>query len=526
MPNQLVAPARLQRALPWLAASLSALLFHLSIPPLNWGAFALLAFVPLLWAASSSSALTAGLLGGWTGFLIQLIGHRWLPETLTHFAGLSMLTGALIAILISLYQAAALAFTVALARWLTLRYQLPALLTAPLLIVIFEAVLPMLFPTSLAISVWTLAPLTQIAELGGTPAVAGLVILLNGIALAVLQSGGRKGLLAACSIALAVLALSMARITAVERAASAAVPLQVALIQPNVGVLSQSERSAQGEDLLATLRQQTEAAGLAGAELVVWPESAFPYRFNRNQRYEYAAGHPWNLRGSYTGRLLFGSLTGVVADARGTGTDATYNSAVLIRKNGEVAGFYDKRDLLMFGEYIPFAHRYPDWAQRTKAAIPGFVDVSAGGPRGVLRDNLANEEELRIAPMICFEEVLPGASKRAGAAKPNLFVSLSSHAWFGDSVLPEYALALASFRAIETRRYLLRATTTGVSSVTDATGQTLARSQAITGAQAQSLLYDVRLLEIASFNRCERYFSFFCAMTLLGLTLGARRANA
>jgi apolipoprotein N-acyltransferase len=495
-----VSHTRFQRTLPWLAASFSALLFHLAIPPFNHGLIALVAFVPLLWAASAAGATKAGLLAGWTGFLIQLIGHRWLPETMANFAGTQVWTGVVVAILISGYQAAALAFTVAGARWLALRYSWPLTLTAPVLITTFEAVLPMVSPASLAISVWTLTPLTQIAELGSTPAVAGVVILLNSIALAVLQSRHRPvpGLIPGSLIALVVLGMSMARIHVIERAAKAAPTLRVALIQPNFGVLSRADRSAQGEDLLTVLRAQTESAGQQGAELVIWPESAFPYRFNRNQSEEYADGHPWNLRGGYKGRLLFGSLTGDIADARGVGSDATYNSAVLIRDSGEVAGIYDKRDLLMFGEYIPFARQFPQWAQRTRVATPGFVDITAGPARRVLRDNLPDEETLRIAPMICWEELISSANRR-GSTKPNLLVSLSSHAWFGDSILPEYALALASFRAIETRRYLLRATTTGVSSITDATGRTLSRTQNTSGG-TEIINAQVPLLETNSFT--------------------------
>jgi apolipoprotein N-acyltransferase len=78
-----------------------------------------------------------------------------------------------------------------------------------------------------------------------------------------------------------------------------------------------------------------------------------------------------------------------------------------------------------------------------------------------------------LLPTICYEAILPGLVRefwhRAGAgrgpARP------TNDSWFGDSHEPRIHLALASFRSVETRRTLIRATNTGISALVDPAGR-------------------------------------------------------
>ena len=56
-------------------------------------------------------------------------------------------------------------------------------------------------------------------------------------------------------------------------------------------------------------------------------------------------------------------------------------------------------------------------------------------------------------------------------ANPHLLVNLTNDAWFGDSFGALLHFRMAQFRAIEHRRYLVRATNTGVSGVVDPVGR-------------------------------------------------------
>jgi hypothetical protein len=79
--------------------------------------------------------------------------------------------------------------------------------------------------------------------------------------------------------------------------------------------------------------------------------------------------------------------------------------------------------------------------------------------------------EARLGVLICNEELEPDLAARAVRRGANLLVGMVNDAWFGVGPAPYQHFALAVFRAVETRRQLLRATSTGVSGHVDALGR-------------------------------------------------------
>jgi apolipoprotein N-acyltransferase len=77
-------------------------------------------------------------------------------------------------------------------------------------------------------------------------------------------------------------------------------------------------------------------------------------------------------------------------------------------------------------------------------------------------------------------------------ARPHLIVSLANDAWFGDSQEPRLHDAVARLRAVEHRRYLVRATNSGISSVVDPLGRVIARTGQLS---RENLRAQVRMLE-------------------------------
>jgi apolipoprotein N-acyltransferase len=83
----------------------------------------------------------------------------------------------------------------------------------------------------------------------------------------------------------------------------------------------------------------------------------------------------------------------------------------------------------------------------------------------------------RLATPICYEAIRPEFVRRmVRASGADLIVTLANDAWFGDSQEPWMHLALARLRAIEHRRWLVRATNSGISALVDPTGAVVART--------------------------------------------------
>jgi apolipoprotein N-acyltransferase len=98
----------------------------------------------------------------------------------------------------------------------------------------------------------------------------------------------------------------------------------------------------------------------------------------------------------------------------------------------------------------------------------------------------------RIATPICYEAIRPEFVRRmVRRAQPNLIVTLANDAWFGDSQEPRLHLALARLRAVEHRRFLVRATNSGISAIVDPSGRIVAHTGVLT---RENLRGTVRML--------------------------------
>jgi apolipoprotein N-acyltransferase len=493
--------------------ALSAGALTVAVPPTNVWPLGLIGLAPLYLAVRRQTPTDAALLGWVHGLLLHMAGFSWAPGLLQRFGHVSPACAWGIALGLCAYQATVFAVWAGASCALERYARVPWLLSAPLVMALAESAIPFLFPGNLAIVVSHAWPLLQIAEVGGPPAVSALVVLVN-LALAELaQAAWRRQLPGrlvrrAAWTAIAVVAVGLVRAGGVALAQRGARHVRVGVLQPNAGIVDESDRKRHGEDYLTVLQKGTADLGRRGADLVVWPESAFPFLFDRRLTHEYASGHPWELRPGFRGALLFGSLTHAFGDSR------MYNSAVLTRRDGWIAGIYDKNRLVPFGEFIPMADRFPDWAQRIRERVKDVPPIAAGdGPR-VLQDG-----DLRIGALICYEDTFPEQVLDV-AVTANLLVTVANHAWFRDSAAAPEALALATLRSVETRRALVRATDTGVSSFGDALGRIVKTGPLIDVARYQPpspvlLVEDVPLLDIFALGpRSIPLFPYACAMSL------------
>ena len=196
-----------------------------------------------------------------------------------------------------------------------------------------------------------------------------------------------------------------------------------------------------------------------GKDLIIWPETAIP-------------GFPEQLRGYLDGlerdashagsRLLVGLPT------RDPDTGARFNSMVML--GGGQEQVYNKRRLVPFGEYLPLKPLLQPALAMLNVSIADFSPGAGDAPPLFHADGFA------VGLSICYEAVF-GAHFRSALPEAETLINISNDAWFGASASPHQHLQMARMRAIESGRYLLRATNTGISAVIDEKGRIVGKTR-------------------------------------------------
>jgi apolipoprotein N-acyltransferase len=139
-------------------------------------------------------------------------------------------------------------------------------------------------------------------------------------------------------------------------------------------------------------------------------------------------------------------------------TDEYYNSIMAL---GEQEGFYYKRHLVPFGDYVPF-----EWLR----GIIKFFDLPMSSFRpGPISNELVHAAGQAIGLSICYEDTFSTEVLRS-VPEASLLVNATNNAWYGDSFAPHQHLQISQNRALETGRPTIRATTNGVSALIDFKG--------------------------------------------------------
>lgn len=521
------ADARPRRSggLAWLRVVLpglvTAVLVTISAPGYAHGrAQALLAWValgPLLAALPALTPRRAAIAGLVTGTATYLGWAAWLPGLMARFSGWSPVVAVLAALLLAGAHGAGWAL------WsFVVRRTCPPLhlaLVAPASFVVMERWFPSVFPWSLGLAHYQFRDLAQLAELGGPCLLTFLEIsaaaLLAQVWLA-WRASHRLAWRGPAVFAVALLlglAFGHARRSSFDGLRAQAPRVRIAAVQ--AGSVLGGWRGQTAPDLLDRYRQATaELEREAGHfDLLVWPEKASPV-LRRDAVHDYPPEHARRLRVGFASPLLFG------AEAIDPGTRDRWNAAALLDAEGRLRVAYAKVKLIPWSEWLP------RWGERRfgRRYQPGISLAPIAIPLG----ERPGTQAMQAGVFICFESAFPSHVRALVAGGAEVLINLADDSWFGDSAEPEQHLAHAVFRAIESRRDLLRSTGSGPSALITATGEIERRlplSQA--GATAAVLAAEPRLLSARSiYARLGDAFALACAVLTAAAMLAARRRNS
>jgi len=495
------------------AACLQILIF----PNFGFWFLAWVMIVPLLAVFDSRGVLSSFLLGALFGLIMALGITYWLYYSVVHYfeapapLGLSLVVAACLfyaALYTGLFGA-----LVSLCRPLV---RGPAgVLMVPCLWVACEV----LRASWLSENAWGLLgysqhlclPLIQVADLTGVYGISFIVVMVNTALYRLVKRWAQRGstaageprgfrawgpdVLAPLIIICAVLGYGQMRLQRFGPGLPDGPVIRTVSIQGNINRKFRWKSIYYGKNLTKYMKMSRRPETL-DADLLVWPENALNFHPDRD------ATFLGMIRKSLSqpSRTL---VTGAPHMETGPGDQKRfYNASYLITAEG-IQGVYRKIHLM------PFSERKPWWVRELFGApgeapshfVPGSEHTVFALPGA------------SFSSPVCFEMVYPELIRGFVAAGAQFLVNISNDSWFGPSAGPHQHLIFSTIRAVENRRFVIRAANTGISAVIAPTGKILRR----TGLNEEAVLAGnvVPLSGKTFYTRWGDVFAAACALTAL-----------
>jgi len=476
---------------------LSACLFILAFPNFNLAEAAWLALVPLVLLVRREHRLKNAFFHGWLSGTLAYGGILyWLLPTF-HAAQLSPFLGVAALLALSAYLGL---FWGVWTWWLMFsRHAKQHLLLGAAGWVVLEYLRTYLFSGF----PWALfgdsqihrLPLIQVASITGVYGISFLLVWGNLVFAEALLNKRRA--LRPFGAALAVV-LTFGAIT-LKLPDTRGPEFKIALLQGNIDQYKKWNEVYVAE-IKQTYETLAERAAASGAQLIIWPETSVPGYLIQD--------HPLRL---WLTKVILKSGTAHLVGAPYLQADKAYNAAFALSPVGFIQGVYGKQHLVPFGETVPLQAVLGRWISVLNA-LGGFT---AGNESPVLKS-----AGVPIGINICYEAIFPNLVRRSVKLGAQVIVNITNDGWYMKTAAPYQHLAPNIFRAVENRRWLLRADNTGVSAIIDPWGRII----------AQTPIYQTRILAGSARLRSDltfysRYGDFFAWLCILAVSLYARRRD-
>ena len=473
---------------PFALAALSGVLVGTSyIPFPGWALF--FCYVPLWLAASDSQQDLSRinyrklfLLGWITQFIFTLIGFNWIYYVASEFGHLPFVLSAgallLFAGLMHIYVPASLFLASYLIRRFKITDRLTQLLLFSLALALIERIWPSIFEWNLAYSLlWMKWPLFQWADTVGFWGLSTWILVIQSFvtyALIFWKKNRKKTFQILGTTVAVIVCLNIVGVLKEKHWSHFDQSLKFGVVQGNIGneekLQSEQKQNYQSHilNLYVGLTEQ-HLRDNPDTEVILWPETAMPFALDQGFLGRTEQRQLLNQLTQWNRPLVTGAYSVDSQKKDHLGNSLISNAVFFLGPNGlALAEIYDKTDLLVFGEYMPFGTRLPFLYK----LLP-FVGNYKIGPGPSLRDVQLAGKKVRMGPQICYESLNPGFSRGLSEKGAQIIFNVTNDSWFGWWAEPFQHQIMTLGRAIEVRRPLVRATNTGISSVILANGERL-----------------------------------------------------
>ncbi|HUU38141.1 MAG TPA: apolipoprotein N-acyltransferase [Candidatus Desulfaltia sp.] len=488
----------------FLLATLSGLLTALCFPKFDLFFLAWVCLIPLLFALLKKRPWPAFRIGFIGGFVYYGVLLYWIPYVPAHYGGLSPLLSILIYLVLVVFMALSWGAFAAVFSGIGLTFPRGALIAAPLIWISWEYVFTYLFTGFpwglLGYSQVHNLPFLQTASVTGVYGLSFVLVFLQGFFVLSISARRKAPFFLALAV---VLAVHAAGFLSLQKSFPAGEPFQVAVLQGNVSSDIYWDRIS-GEEIETLFSRHLELsrrASATGAGLIIWPEFSVPLCFSCEEPlYIYFKETLFRFVQT-TGRTL---LLGTNETTVEKGEHLYLNTALCLHPDLSMTQ-YHKMHLVPFGEYTPYKKLF-FFVEKVTHAIG---DVTPGKSQV-----LHSYEGIKFGSPICYEIIFPGLVRKFVKKGAHFLVTITNDGWYGESASPQQHFRIAVFRAVENRRFLLRAATTGISGIVDPYGRIQARSRLMTETY---LTGRIRPIEKLSFYARHGDLLSYLSLTFTGI---------
>ncbi|MEI8013847.1 MAG: apolipoprotein N-acyltransferase [Nitrospira sp.] len=468
-------------------AGASGLFIPLSFPKSDLELLAWIALVPLHWALDGKTKAHAFWIGWLSGTIAFTGMMAWVVTAMTTYGKVPLPISYAILLLLTAYLGLYVGLYAAGAVWFRSLIPRYGFFVFPCLWVTLELIRTYALSGMpwglLGYSQYRQIEIIQIADHMGVYGVSFLIVLVN-VALAEFLSwlmpyfrnfrparlpwelAAMAALLVTLSWQYGLFTLSETPFSDIPRSS-----ISVGVVQPNVDQAVKWD-TAYREETIARFDRLTEKLGRA-TDLVVWPEAATPFVFEREPVYQLQL---MALANRAQAPILFGSpALRFYPDRR----PYLMNSAYLLAPDGQLLGRYDKHHLVPFGEYIPFKSSFLSFLDKL---VEGIGDFEPGTGPTVLtftpkpKSATAGTAGTTLRPInfgvaICYEVIFPNLVRQFAANGAEFLVTVTNDAWFGPSAAASQHFSMVVFRSVENHLAFARSANTGISGFIDPFGR-------------------------------------------------------
>ncbi len=507
-------------------ACASGLFIPLSFPKSDLELLAWIALVPLHWALDGKTKVQAFWIGWLSGTIAFTGMMSWVVTAMTTYGKVPLPISYAILLLLTAYLGLYVGLYAAGAVWFRSLIPRYGFFVFPCLWVTLELIRTYALSGMpwglLGYSQYRQIEIIQIADHMGVYGVSFLIVLVN-VALAEFLSwlmpyfrnfrparlpwelAAMAALLMTLSWQYGLVTLSETPFSGIPRSS-----ITVGVVQPNVDQAVKWD-TAYRDETLARFDRLTEKLGRA-TDLVVWPEAATPFVFEREPVYQLQL---MALANRAQAPILFGSpALRFYPDRR----PYLMNSAYLLAPDGQLLGRYDKHHLVPFGEYIPFKSSLLSFLDKL---VEGIGDFEPGTGPTVLtltpkpKSATAGTAGTTLRPInfgvaICYEVIFPNLVRQFAANGAEFLVTVTNDAWFGPSAAASQHFSMVVLRSVENHLAFARSANTGISGFIDPFGRIVEATPVFTEQAVKATMQVWR--PYTFYSRHGDVFAYGCAI--------------